>query len=178
MPIIVCLISIFFFNQLTLDAIVTLAALIGFIDFGHIFAQWLRVHQNPLETKRNFHIYLALCGGFVIVFTILLMFGWKLQLRTFLVYYVIYHVMRQQYGIIRIYSRTDKRYNQFQDWCFKIFVQCSMIYPIIWWHGQDRLSRFFGKASLLKYHISILSLIFSCPFMALALSFISFMKLK
>jgi hypothetical protein len=87
-------------------------------------------------------------------------------------------LLRQQYGIIRIYSRTDKRYNQFQDWCFKIFVQCSMIYPIIWWHGQDRLSRFFGKASLLKYHISIISLIFSWSFMALGFVVYLFYEIK
>lgn len=105
------------------------------IDWGHLFAQWLRIHSNPLETKPSrfklTSLYLVLVLFFMFLIEANQDYG---SIFTFVTYFVIYHSIRQHFGFIRIYSKTDGLKTKIDSFFEKSFIYLSMITPVVYWH--------------------------------------------
>jgi hypothetical protein len=137
----------FFINtqQWSVSFLYLLIGAIGFIDFGHIFAMWFRIKSNPLEHKYSLPMYLLFYVLIWIFFASVIFWGHQFSLERFLVYFVIFHFIKQQYGLIQIYSRTDGKKTKYETAFNRYFIYISMAYPIFWWHGQKKFQSLYWK---------------------------------
>jgi hypothetical protein len=167
LPLLASFVLFFFSNVIDPKHILQVILLVGLIDFGHIFGQWYRIKYNPCESENAIYKYLIffIISLFVVAFITSLNF--QKELQTCLVYLVIYHFIKQQFGIIKIYSRTDGAKTRFQRISTDWFVYLSMLYPFLYWHKNDLLKSFYWKTFLIEIpyiniisNIALISLIF------------------
>ena len=104
-----------------------------FLDWGHIFAQWMRIYSNPMESARNRWFYpLSLFGVFA-CFYFYLSWGGR-GLSVFLVYFVIFHFMKQQYGYLRYFGRGEYRNHAWGRPLEDLYFYLGVVTPIVGWH--------------------------------------------
>ena len=103
------------------------------LDWGHIFAQWFRIYSNPLESMRNRWLYPASLIILVIFFWIYLRLEQQ-GLATFLVYLVMFHFMKQQYGYLRYLGRDEYRHHPWMRWLEDSYFYLGVLTPILSWH--------------------------------------------
>lgn len=144
-PLLATFILFFFTDLLTPKLITQFALFIGVIDFGHIFAQWFRVKYNPTEKSSALYKYLIFFVISLFIVAFITSLSYLKQMQSFLVYLVLYHFIKQQYGIIKIYSKTDGVKSKLQNRVTDAFVYLSMAYPVIHWHSSDLLKTFYWK---------------------------------
>ena len=108
--------------------------IILFIDWGHIFAQWFRIYGNPAETQLAKKFYLFLYFAFIGLIYIYLVYFPIMYLVSFLVYFVLFHFMKQQIGYIKIAARGKKRNKKWKDLVEDVFFYGGIITPILYWH--------------------------------------------
>lgn len=74
-----------------------------------------------------------------------------------LAYLAVFHFIRQQYGFMRLYSRTE---NQSPDWCKTIDVisiYTATLYPLVYWHlSDDRNFNWFIDGEFFQFHSDLL----------------------
>ena len=151
-------------------SVLLIVGIIGFLDFAHIYAQWYRIYTNPME-KDNIFKYIGFIVVTLFVFGFLLFYNYAQELSVFLIYLAIFHFIKQQYGIFRIYSRVDKVRSSCSEIVNKWFIYLSMFYPIIWWHGEKRFMTFSWR----KYFLDLTSFsdILNPIFLTLFISFLA-----
>lgn len=132
LPLLLCLLFLLFKDHINYTFFYSFSGLIAFIDYSHGYASWAKVSSNPMENKKSVIFYILIYIIFAIIFIPTVYFKQVTFIHNFLVYYAIYHFMRQQWAIIKIYDRgmTKKNKNLVQN----IFIYSSMLYPILWWH--------------------------------------------
>ena len=137
----------FFINtqQWSISFLYLLVGAIGFIDFGHIFAMWFRIKSNPLEKSYSLPMYLVFYFLIWVFFASIIFIGHQFHLERFLVYFVIFHFIKQQYGLIQIYSRTDGPKTKVNNLINRYFIYLTMAYPIFWWHGEKKFQGLYWK---------------------------------
>lgn len=120
-----------------------LLGLIIIIDWGHIFAQWPRIFSNPLESSRNKIGYIVLYLCSIGILAIYLHYGHQPYVDLVLIYFVIFHFIKQQFGLIKIYSKTDGPKTKIQNRLENLFIYLSMVVPLIYWHIDFPLKDFY-----------------------------------
>jgi len=144
-PLLATLILFFFTDLLTPRLITQFALFMGVIDFGHIFAQWYRIKYNPIEKPNALYKYIFLFIILLFVTAFITSLNFQREMQSFLVYYVLYHFLKQQFGIIKIYSKTDGPKTKLQMRMTDTFIYLSMAYPVIHWHSSELLKTFYWK---------------------------------
>lgn len=110
-------------------------ALILLVDWGHIFAQWFRIYSNPLETRLARWVYpLSLVATFLVFFSYLSVGG--RGLKTCLVYFVIFHFMKQQFGFMRILARGEYRGRPWMRRLEDGYFYLGVVTPVLAWHVE------------------------------------------
>lgn len=104
------------------------------LDWAHIFAQWHRIYCNPLETKMLKWIYPISFFLLVPCLTVVLHYSGRIPVETFLIYFVVYHFIKQNYGYIRVYSKTDGPKQKYEMWLETLLIYLSMALPVLYWH--------------------------------------------
>lgn len=156
-PMLITVFLYFFGDNFSPVSVAAPALLFGTLDLGHIFAQWFRIKSNPMEKPNRFRLWITFCIVMLFVIAFILSTEYWRILRAFLVYYVIYHFIKQLYGIIKIYSKTDIRRSKLETKIIDIFVYLTMLYPFIYWHDSYNLSNFYWRTFL--YNIPYISYI-------------------
>lgn len=126
------------------------------IDWGHIFAQYHRIYSNPLEDKKLKWVYpisYLLC---IPVIAALVHYSNAGIIDTLLVYFVIYHFIKQQFGFIKIYSKTDGPKSQRESVTETVLFYSSMAAPVLLWHVKGigyefKWTMLFWKSPFLEY---------------------------
>lgn len=111
-------------------------AWVGFIlciDVAHVYATLFRTYLNPIEWKENQVLLLVVpllvwISG-VLMYSLDSMLFWRV-----LAYIAVFHFIRQQYGFMMLYSRTETPKAQSLKWIDKTLVYFSTLYPVIYWH--------------------------------------------
>lgn len=107
------------------------------IDWAHIFAQYPRIFFNPLEKVRMKWIYPFSYFLLIPVFTLVLNFLSIKMVDTILVYFVIFHFIKQHYGFIKIFSKSDGPKTQWEGVLEETFIYLTMWTPVLHWHANS-----------------------------------------
>lgn len=105
-----------------------------FIDWAHIFAQYHRIAYNPLEDKKLKWIYPLSYLAFIPIMAFIVGFASAPYVDTVLVYFVVFHFIKQQFGFIKIYSKTDGPKSKIESKLEDAFVYLTMFTPVFYWH--------------------------------------------
>lgn len=120
------------------------------IDWAHIFAQWHRIYCNPVESTRAKWIYPI---SFIVLVPIIALYFQYVSIdhvEKFLIYFVIYHFIKQHYGFIRIYSKTDGSKTKFESVTESALVYLCMWTPVLYWHIDFPKKDFYWNLHFLK----------------------------
>lgn len=106
-------------------------ALILLIDVAHVYSTLYRTYLDTKtyrEQKNRLFVipFLAFIAG-VFVYSYDPLVFWRI-----LAYIAVFHFIRQQYGFMRIYSRSET--NRFSKIVDTTTIYAATIYPMIYWH--------------------------------------------
>lgn len=106
--------------------------LIVFIDVAHVYSTLYRTYFNTRNLKKEYVLLTAipiLCYTTgVLIYSYDGLLFWRL-----LAYLAVYHFIRQQYGFMRLYSRSERLPKYFKT-IDLISIYTATIYPLIFWH--------------------------------------------
>ena len=106
--------------------------LILLIDVAHVYSTLFRTYWNKKNLARHKTLYLAipiLCYVIsVLLYTLNDMLFWRI-----LAYLAVFHFIRQQYGIMRLYTRNEPQ-GTFRSWLDNMIIYAATLWPIIYWH--------------------------------------------
>jgi hypothetical protein len=111
--------------------------LVVFIDVAHVYSTLYRTYFNTENLKQKQTLLIAiplLCyfAGVMLYHVDGLLF-WRV-----LAYLAVYHFIRQQYGFMRLYTRTENS-NKLERLIDTIAIYAATLYPILYWHfGESR----------------------------------------
>lgn len=120
------------------------------LDWAHIFAQWHRIYGNPAESSRMKWVYPVSYVLLIPVFALIILAGGKFHLETFLVYFVIFHFIKQQFGFIRVYSRIDSAKGKIESFNENTLIYLTMVTPLLAWHTFMPYDQFGWNTFLIK----------------------------
>ncbi len=129
-----------------------------FIDWGHIFAQYHRIYSNPLEEKRLKIIYPLSYLLMIPLVAVVVHMTDSILIDTLLVYFVIFHFIKQHFGFMKVYSKTDGQKSRRESLTETILFYSSMAAPVLLWHvkgiGYDfKWTMRFWKPAFLEFLI-------------------------
>lgn len=107
------------------------------IDVSHVWSTIFRTYLDK-EEFQNHKKVLILAPLFAFLFLFPLaqesaQYFWRV-----LAYFAVFHFMKQQYGFFAIYSYKAKHLKKHQWFKDKWVLYISMIYPVIFWHLNER----------------------------------------
>jgi hypothetical protein len=120
------------------------------IDWAHIFAQWHRIYCNPLETKKAKWIYPVSYLALIPLIALYFQLSQIWHVETFLIYFVIFHFIKQHYGFIRIYSKIDGAKTKFESTTESAFIYLCMWTPVLYWHIDFPKKNFYWFENFIK----------------------------
>lgn len=141
------------FRQESYGVLIAMVTWIIVIDWGHIFAQWFRIYSNPVESKKLKWLYPLSYLALIPLLTVLVKFSGRVPVETFLIYYVIYHFIKQHYGFTRIYSKIDGQKTKLETRIEDIAIYASMVTPVLYWHLTFPYKHFLWKTHFLKSNL-------------------------
>ena len=114
------------------------------IDSGHVYTTFLR---GPFfKNKNNFKTLSSLFGIFIFLFTWLILkipYFWS-----FIVYYTLFHHIRQYVGLIKWYNKLDHYY----DSCLILFFYASVLVSMLLFHvNPNETQLFYSYPGDIKY---------------------------
>lgn len=111
----------------------TWAALIIGIDVAHVYSTLFRTYLDPIERR-------ALSGWLVATPVLawvigVLLYSWSAAIFwSALAYTAVFHFVRQQYGFLMLYARTER---QLPAWCRRLdqaTIYGATLFPLLYWH--------------------------------------------
>ncbi len=76
-------------------------------------------------------------------------FGSRLHVEIALVYFVIFHFIKQHYGFMKVYSKIDGVKSKFEAFSENLLFYISMWTPVIYWHINFPKKNFYWSARML-----------------------------
>lgn len=122
------------FREINAGLLEQLVFAVLIIDWAHIFAQWYRIYSNPAEKLKTKYIYLFSYLLLIPVITLALHFDTRMIINRFLIYFVVFHFIKQSFGFIKIYSRIDGIKTKFESYVETTLIYSAMVCPVIYWH--------------------------------------------
>jgi hypothetical protein len=99
------------------DAIlITYFIFTAILDHPHIFQTFSRTHYDFNEFAKRKMLYTWGLGGFVAFGFVILALGWEAYLIVGAAFYGTWHIMRQHYGLIKIYKGLNRDYDRLDQW--------------------------------------------------------------
>lgn len=131
-----------------------------FIDWAHIFAQYHRIYSNPLEPQKYRWIYPLSYILLIPVVSVLVQTAGFRRIDFILVYFVIFHFIKQHYGFLKIYSKTDGSKSRLEGMTESLLFYLTMVTPVLVWHvkGLDYQYKWvsiFYKSPLFSYLLPV-----------------------
>lgn len=133
-PPFICLLIIAIFPNYFIEGQITewtWFILVVCIDVGHVYSTIYRTYLDK-EALRNYKVLLYLSPLILYVFGVMLHSVQALLFWKVLAYFAVFHFVRQQYGFMRLYARTDPE-TKWQK-LDTVVIYSATLYPIIYWH--------------------------------------------
>lgn len=112
-------------------------ALIIGVDVSHVYSSLYRTYLDPVEFRARRTLYIAVPGIALICGVILYSLDPGLFWRV-LAYLAVFHFVRQQYGFMMLYKRSEPRLGRWQHQVDQAFIYLAPIYPLVFWHCHAR----------------------------------------
>jgi hypothetical protein len=109
--------------------------LILLIDVSHVYSTLFRTYWDKDRFSRHKTLFVVapitcyVVG--VLLYSIDALIFWRI-----LAYLAVFHFIRQQYGIMRLYSRYDSK-KSFSSIIDTLAIYAATLYPIMYWHFTD-----------------------------------------
>lgn len=120
------------FKVTTAMPVVYWVLLVVFIDVAHVYSTLYRTYFNAERLKKQHNLLISIplicyVAGVMLYHVDGLLF-WRV-----LAYLAVFHFIRQQYGFMRLYSRTEnkKRWERIID---SVSIYTATLYPMLYWH--------------------------------------------
>lgn len=124
--------------------------LILLIDVAHVYSTLYRTYFDPASFDK-YRLPLTVIPVVGLIAGVLLYWFSPILFWRVLAYLAVFHFIRQQYGFLRLYSRTETapRWARYVD-VFTIYY--ATLYPLIYWHlGESRHFNWFVDDDFLLY---------------------------
>jgi hypothetical protein len=110
----------------------TWLVLIVCVDVAHVYSTLYRTYfdRNEFDNHKTMYVavpLLSLCAS-IMLYSLSERWFW-----TLLAYVAVFHFVRQQYGLLMLYSRSERtaRWMRYLD---KLTIYLATLYPLIYWH--------------------------------------------
>ncbi|QDK43173.1 hypothetical protein DOM21_17270 [Bacteriovorax stolpii] len=104
------------------------------IDVSHVYSSLYKTYLNPLHFNKSKNLFiLTPLLSFILsamIYSFDALYFWRA-----LAYLAVFHFIRQQYGFMRLYSRSDAQ-NKASQWIDTIFIYSATCFPLIYWHAH------------------------------------------
>lgn len=111
--------------------------LVVFIDVAHVYSTLYRTYFKA-ETLQKQHALLVSVPLFCYFFGVLLYHLDSFLFWRVLAYLAVFHFIRQQYGFMRLYSRTENN-GKLSRLIDAVTIYTATLYPMLYWHfGEVR----------------------------------------
>lgn len=136
-PPFLCLAFIAFFPQLFRDAkdmpVYWWVILVLLIDVAHVYSTLFRTYFSKASWQR-YRTPMTLIPLASFLFGVLLCSVSMGLFWTVMAYIAVFHFIRQQYGIMKLYSRAEQQLPDWCKWVDVVTIYTATIYPILYWH--------------------------------------------
>jgi len=106
--------------------------LVLLVDVAHVYSTLFRTYWNKSNFAKHKSLFIAVPVLCYIISVLLYTFSDIIFWRV-LAYLAVFHFIRQQYGIMRLYTRKEPR-NNLSSHLDAITIYAVTLYPIIYWH--------------------------------------------
>jgi hypothetical protein len=100
------------------------------LDYGHQYAALYRTYLDPSEIQERRRL-LTLVPIFAFVVGLFLYTFGRLIFWRCIIYFGIFHFVRQQYGFMRLYSRKQEA-TRWEFWVDQITIYAATLYPLLY----------------------------------------------
>jgi hypothetical protein len=104
------------------------------VDVSHVYSTLFRTYFNSHEFRENKVLLTLIPLGVwsigVALYTMSDLYFWRI-----LAYVAVFHFIRQQYGLLRLYTRQDqssRKQRLLDGW----IIYAATLYPILYWHSH------------------------------------------
>lgn len=136
-PPFLCLAFIALFPQLFEDVkdipVYWWVILVLLIDVAHVYSTLFRTYFSKASWQR-YRTPMTLIPLFSFLFGILLCSVSMALFWTVLAYIAVFHFIRQQYGIMKLYARAEGQLPAWYKRADVVTIYAATIYPILYWH--------------------------------------------
>ena len=105
--------------------------LIVFIDVAHVYATLFKTYFAPDVFKQKKKLLIGI-PIFCSCFGVLLFSFGSVVFWSVLAYIAVFHFIRQQYGFMRLYSRSEKK-TKITTAFDNLFIYTATVYPMLFW---------------------------------------------
>lgn len=138
------------------------------VDVTHVYSTLFRTYLDREELRKRNAIYLltpllAWVGGCVLYSAGSMVF-WRV-----LAYLAVFHFVRQQYGFMMIYGRTDGPAHKAID---KLAIYSATLYPLIYWHCRERNFTWFVDGDFWQFDSALTIQVAAIAYAAIALAYL------
>lgn len=151
-------------------------ALVVLIDVSHVYSTLYRtyfhqIYRLQLKSYLFWIPFFSLACG-IVLYAIGPMVFWRVM-----AYLAAYHFIRQQYGMMRIYTRQDKA-SKLENRIDLVCIYSCTIYPLLQWHlsGNKNFNWFMENDFILSHSPIVDSLFFILYVVVLSVYFIKEIK--
>ncbi|OYU94869.1 MAG: hypothetical protein CFE21_14370 [Bacteroidetes bacterium B1(2017)] len=154
LPALICCLSIFIFKDYfqthtEVNAIWWLLLVVG-IDVSHVYSTLFRTYFNSEAFNKNRDLF-TYTPIICLVVSILLYAIHPMAFWRVLAYLAVFHFMRQQYGIMRLYERNENLSNLSKQ-INSLTIYSAVLYPILFWHvDANRQFSWFVEGDFLAF---------------------------
>lgn len=113
-------------------SVVGWVVLVLFIDVAHVYSTLFRTYLDKKRFAKYRLMYLAIPLTCYVSGVLLYALGPLVFWRT-LAYLAVYHFIRQQYGFLRLYTRSEPK-NTPGAWIDITTIYAATLYPLLYWH--------------------------------------------
>lgn len=126
---------------------VWLALIVG-VDVSHVYSTIFRTYLDKEELRKRQALYfLAPLTAWIIgcfLYSVDAIFFWRV-----LAYLAVFHFVRQQYGFMMLYCRSDRDRSAFSKRIDQAIIYMATIYPLVYWHTHARGFEWFVEGDFL-----------------------------
>lgn len=136
-----------FFRARTEVSLAAWLALVVGVDVAHVYASLYRTYLDPRELRRRPVLYAAAPLAAWAMGAVLHSFGSRV-FWVALAYLAVFHFVRQQYGLVAIYSRGE-RLSRGARAIDRAAIYAATLYPLLYWHAHSRSFSWFTEGEFL-----------------------------
>ena len=142
------------------------------VDVSHVYSTLFRTYLDKEELRKRPALYtlapLAAWVGGALLYSIDAIVFWRV-----LAYLAVFHFMRQQYGFMMIYSRSERDRPQWTRKIDQAVIYLATLFPLVYWHVHHRAFNWFVAGDFFRIDLPQLGIAAGVLFGAVLLAYIA-----